>query len=156
MGTGGKRSEEDGDREYLERQLDVGIFLGWANPRTMENPRNLWGWPLLILLAIADKEPELAISCTQAKFVMIGKPTLLWTLRPTIFPDDRTCRNKDEAPKLRDRPNNKWPNLRTTSWENPLLTLVMIFSYEQRQEPSITVIWDSSRWKQIQRPIAKH
>lgn len=28
MGTGGMRSEENGDREYWERQLDVGAFLG--------------------------------------------------------------------------------------------------------------------------------
>jgi hypothetical protein len=46
-----------------------------------------------------------------------------------------------------------------SSVEGHLLTLLTILCYTYKQEPSIIVSWEassSSRWKQMQRPIAKH
>ena len=76
-----------------------------------------------------------------------------------MCPAYKMCRNTDEAETKRTV--NQWlPQLEIhPTRERQPLTLLVILCYACRQESSITVSWEassSSRWKQIERPAAKH
>jgi hypothetical protein len=110
---------------------------------------------------LAMGELELAISCDQRRLPMEG----LWyqTSHRTFNPQSvllTRCTGVKLERNLRKWPTNGWIQLETHDMRgSPPLTLLMILCYTCRQEPSITIIRETSPsnwWKQMQRSTVKH